>query len=154
MSASIGASEGTSTASAAASPSPASPAAAAAASAGTAGSAAASGPSSRYSVAAGADLNEQCREAIKNADKEGVAYLLEHKADANYRDRTGNTLLHVACIMDRFPIVQLLCDAGGNPWVPNALKVAETAVDVAPPALQFRIKTAWPKERFEQRASA
>lgn len=113
------------------------------------GTAGASGPASRYSTAAGADLEEQCREAIKNDDKDGVAYLLAAKADANYCDHTGNTLLHMACIMGRYPVVQMLCEAGGNPWVPNALTVPETAVDVAPPALQFRIKAAWPREKFD-----
>ncbi len=115
---------------------------AAASPAGTAGAA------ERYKVGAGADLEEQCREAIKAGDTDGVAYLLKNNADPNYRDRTGNTLLHVACIMDRFSIVELLCEAGGNPYVKNALTAAETAADVAPRSLRFKIKTRWPESNF------
>jgi hypothetical protein len=50
--------------------------------------------------------------------------------------------------MDRFPIVKLLCEHGGNPYVKNTLSKPETAYDVASAALQHRIKTHWPQSMF------
>jgi len=90
-----------------------------------------------------ADLNEQCREAIKQNDVGGVKQLIEAKANVNYVDKTGNSLCHLAALFDRYPIVQLLASGGANIWVKNAS--GETAVDVAPPALAYKMKELQPQ---------
>jgi len=90
------------------------------------------------------DLNEQCREAIKQNDVNGVRQLLEARANVDYVDKTGNTLCHLAALFDRFPIVQLLVGAGAKIWVRNASN--ETAVDLAPPALAYKMKELQPQE--------
>lgn len=41
------------------------------------------------------DLNEQCRDAIKARDHQGVVTLLGARADARFIDRTGNSLVHL-----------------------------------------------------------
>ena len=91
---------------------------------------------------------EQVREAIKNNDVEAVKRLLEAKAKPGYIDRTGNSLLHIACILDRFPIVKLLCESGASPYVYNTLSKPERPVDIATAALSAKIKKMWPESNY------
>jgi len=89
-------------------------------------------------------LNSQCREAIKAQDIEGVKLLLKAGAKADYKDRTGNTLLHLAAMFDNTELVKVLINAGADPWVQNPSK--ESAIDIAPPALALKMKTLCPKK--------
>lgn len=91
---------------------------------------------------------EQCRDAIKSNDFNAVKRLLEAKSDPSYIDKTGNTLLHLACIMDKFPIIKLLCDSGANPYQANRLSQAETSYDVSSAAMKFKFRTLYPPERY------
>jgi len=89
------------------------------------------------------DLNEQCREAIKAGDLATVNQLLQAGAKATYRDRTGNTLMHLAALFNRLEIVQVLLQHGASVWTLNPAK--ESPVDVAPPALGSRMAALQPK---------
>ena len=89
------------------------------------------------------DLNEQIREAVKAQDVEGIKLLLGAGADAKYVDRTGNTLCHLAAMFNRFDILQLLASGSASFWVKNPS--GETAVDLAPPALQRKMKELQPQ---------
>jgi len=91
------------------------------------------------------DLNNQCREAVKAQDIEGVKLLLKSGAKADYKDRTGNTLLHLAAMFDNTELVKVLINAGADPWIQNPAK--ESAIDIAPPALALKMKTLVPKEQ-------
>eukprot|EP00466_Bigelowiella_natans_P019981 jgi/Bigna1/129071/aug1.8_g3779 len=84
------------------------------------------------------DLNLQTREAIKKGDDDGVKKLLEAKANPNYRDASGNSLLHMAAMFDRTEAVKLLMRLGADPSVKNAQK--ETPIGVAPVMLADRMK--------------
>lgn len=84
------------------------------------------------------DLNEQCRDAIKAGDAAGVKKLLDGGADASYADRTGNSLLHLAAMFNRYDLVEMLVKRGADMTVQNASK--ETPIDVAPPSLQYKMK--------------
>mmetsp|Transcript_8056 Transcript_8056/g.11421 ORF Transcript_8056/g.11421 Transcript_8056/m.11421 type:complete len:115 (-) Transcript_8056:85-429(-) len=84
------------------------------------------------------NLNEQCRDAIKNGDNSGVKKLLEAKANPNYKDPSGNTLLHMAAMFDRTDAVKLLMRLGANAETKNAQK--ETPIGVAPVMLADRMK--------------
>lgn len=84
------------------------------------------------------NLNEQCREAVKAGDLEGVNELLKAGASAKYEDRTGNTLLHLAAMFNRLDLVEALVKAGGDLSRKNPDK--ETPADLAPPSLQAKIK--------------
>lgn len=95
------------------------------------------------------DLEEQCRDAIKSNDVKGVETLVKSGCKVNYVDRSGNSLLHIACIMGSFPIVKILCTAGANPYVQNTLSKPESAFDIAPPSLKHKITTNWPRSKFE-----
>ena len=90
------------------------------------------------------DLNEQTREAIKNGDTSGVRKLLEAKANPNYRDSSGNSLLHIAGMFDRTDSVKLLMRLGANPGAKNAQK--ETPIEVAPVMLADRM-TKWAEQQ-------
>mmetsp|Transcript_23275 Transcript_23275/g.41183 ORF Transcript_23275/g.41183 Transcript_23275/m.41183 type:complete len:113 (+) Transcript_23275:53-391(+) len=84
------------------------------------------------------NLNEQCREAIKKGDDTGVKKLLEAKANPNYKDGSGNSLLHMAAMFDRTEAVKALMRLGANAEVLNAQK--ETPIRVAPVMLADRMK--------------
>jgi hypothetical protein len=84
------------------------------------------------------DLNEQARDAIKACDYPGVAALLKAGASAAYKDRTGNTLVHLAAMFNRLDLVALLVKNGADVTVKNP--AGETAVDLAPPALAARMQ--------------
>lgn len=89
------------------------------------------------------DLNEQIREAIKAQDVAGVRQLLDAGASAAYIDRTGNALAHLAAMFNRFDIIELLVARGADLWVTNPSK--ETPVDLAPPAMQRKMKELQPQ---------
>lgn len=91
---------------------------------------------------------EQCRDAIKCNDYNAVKRYLEAGVSPSYVDKTGNTLLHLACIMDKLPIIKLLCDKGANPYAQNQLPQPETAYDVASPAMKYKFKTLYPPEKY------
>jgi len=88
------------------------------------------------------DLNEQCRDAIKAGDFAGVQYLLTAGAKADFIDRTGNTLVHLAAMFNQLNVVELLVKSGANIWAKNP--TGETAVDLAPPALANKMKELQP----------
>jgi len=90
------------------------------------------------------DLNNQCREAVKAQDIEGVKLLLKAGAKADYKDRTGNTLLHLAAMFDNTELVKVLINAGADPWIQNPAK--ESPIDIAPPALASKMKALVPKK--------
>ena len=90
------------------------------------------------------DLNEQIREAVKAQDMEGIQQLLGAGADARYVDRTGNSLVHLAAMFNRYDIVELLAKHGADLWVKNPSK--ETPIDLAPPALQKKMKELQPQK--------
>jgi hypothetical protein len=84
------------------------------------------------------NLNEQCRDAVKNKDLDGVRQLLGAKASGSYMDRTGNTLLHLAAMFDHLPVVELLIANGADMSIKNP--AGETSIDLAPPSLQLKMK--------------
>jgi len=84
------------------------------------------------------DLNNQCREAVKAQDVEGVRILLSNGAKADYKDRTGNTLLHLAAMFNNTELVKVLIESGADPYVKNP--DGESPIDVAPPALSGKMK--------------
>lgn len=90
-------------------------------------------------------LADQCREAIKNKDVEGVNTLLGAGCDAKFIDRTGNSLMHLAAMFNSEAIVKLLAAKGANVWEPN--HIGETAVDLAPPALAYTMRELQPKPK-------
>jgi len=90
------------------------------------------------------DLNNQCREAVKAQDLDGVKMLLKAGAKADYKDRTGNTLLHLAAMFDNTELVKVLIAAGADPWIQNPGK--ESPIDIAPPALAAKMKSLAPKK--------
>lgn len=91
---------------------------------------------------------QKCRDAIKANDVATVKSLLEAKVDPGHFDKTGNTLLHLACIMDKFSLVKLLCDAGGNPYQPNRISQSETSYDVSSAAVKYKFRTIYPPENY------
>jgi len=89
------------------------------------------------------DLNEQLREAVKAGDLSCVQQLLSLGASAKYVDRTGNALAHLAAMFNRFDIVETLAKHGADLWVQNPAR--ETPVDLAPPALQRKMRELQPQ---------
>lgn len=49
-------------------------------------------------------------QAVEHQHKDCVAILLEHGADPNLRDVSGNTALHLAAITTSKPLVELLLE--------------------------------------------
>jgi len=84
------------------------------------------------------DLNNQCREAVKKQDIDGVRLLLKGGAKPDYKDRTGLTLLHLAGMFNNTELVKLLIDAGADPYIKNS--DGESAIDIAPAALGMKMK--------------
>jgi len=91
------------------------------------------------------NLNDQCRDAVKAGDDEGLLALLKAGADPRYMDRTGMTLVHLASMFNRFSTIQLLVQHGADIWTKNP-STQETAVDLAPPALAMKLQALQPKK--------
>ncbi|KAI3851687.1 hypothetical protein MKX03_022332 [Papaver bracteatum] len=81
---------------------------------------------------------EGLREAIKNSDTAAVRKLLNEGVDANYCDKQGLSLLHLAALFNQTEIAFILMDNGANLEYKN--QQGETAFDCAPTTLQYRMK--------------
>lgn len=81
---------------------------------------------------------EGLREAIKNSDVNAVRKLLSEGVDANYCDKQGLTLLHLAALFNQTEITFILMDHGANAERKNAQ--GETPVDCAPTMLQHKMR--------------
>ncbi|KAJ7563374.1 hypothetical protein O6H91_03G107600 [Diphasiastrum complanatum] len=81
---------------------------------------------------------EGLREAIKNGDEAAVKDLLMRGIDANYLDKQGMSLLHLAAVFNFTEIAFLLMDAGANAFIKNAQ--GETPLECAQPTLQHKMR--------------
>ncbi|CAI8610904.1 unnamed protein product [Vicia faba] len=81
---------------------------------------------------------EGLREAIKNGDIAAVKKLLNEGVDANYRDKQGLSVLHLAAVFNHTDIVFILMDSGASLEYKNAQ--GETPLDCAPVTLQFKMR--------------
>ncbi|CAN0839553.1 Vacuolar protein sorting-associated protein 27 [Linum grandiflorum] len=81
---------------------------------------------------------EGLREAIKNDDSAAVRKLVSQGVDANYQDRQGMSLLHLAAVFNRTDIVFILMESGASLDCRNAQ--GETPFDCAPATLQFKMR--------------
>ncbi|KAI4344678.1 hypothetical protein L6164_011877 [Bauhinia variegata] len=81
---------------------------------------------------------EGLREAIKNGDIAAVKKLLNQGVDANYRDKQGLSLLHLAALFNQTDIVFILMDSGASLEYKNAQ--GETPLDCAPATLQYKMR--------------
>ncbi|XP_022968016.1 vacuolar protein sorting-associated protein 27-like isoform X1 [Cucurbita maxima] len=81
---------------------------------------------------------EGLREAIKNGDTYAVKKLLSEGVDANYHDKQGLSLLHVAAVFNQTDIVFALIESGASLDYKNAQ--GETPLDCAPASLQYKIR--------------
>ncbi|CAA0818711.1 Ankyrin repeat family protein [Striga hermonthica] len=81
---------------------------------------------------------EGLREAIKNGDAPAAKKLLSQGVDANYRDKQGSSLLHLASVFNHTEIAFALIDHGARLDCKNSQ--GETPLDCAPVTLQYRIK--------------
>ena len=64
-------------------------------------------------------MNEGLREAIKAGDNDLCMELLKQNADPNYRDRQGNTPLHMAALFQRTDVAKALLLAGSDLTLKN-----------------------------------
>lgn len=80
---------------------------------------------------------EGLREAIKNNDISSVKDLLMQGVDANYCDKQGMSLLHLATVFNHTEIAFILMDAGASVDAKNAQ--GETPLDCAPTMLQYKM---------------
>ncbi|CAL0330248.1 unnamed protein product [Lupinus luteus] len=81
---------------------------------------------------------EGLREAIKSGDVAAVKKLLNQGVDANYRDKQGLSLLHLAAVFNQTDIVFTLMDSGASLQYKNAQ--GETPLDCAPATLQYKMR--------------
>lgn len=81
---------------------------------------------------------EGLREAIKNGDTAAVKKLLSEGVDANYRDKQGLSLLHLAALFNQTDIVCTLMECGASMDYKNAQ--GETPLDCAPATLQYKMR--------------
>jgi len=65
------------------------------------------------------DSNEGLREAIKAGNSQLCLELIAAKADPNYRDRQGNTPLHMAALFQRSDVAKALLLAGADLTLKN-----------------------------------
>ncbi|KAJ0983732.1 hypothetical protein J5N97_002088 [Dioscorea zingiberensis] len=82
---------------------------------------------------------EGLREAIKNGDTPAVKNLLAKGVDANYCDKQGLTLLHLAALFNQTEIAFVLMDHGASVESKNAQ--GETPLDCAPAMLQYKMRS-------------
>eukprot|EP00163_Fabomonas_tropica_P012223 TRINITY_DN2349_c1_g1_i1.p1 TRINITY_DN2349_c1_g1~~TRINITY_DN2349_c1_g1_i1.p1 ORF type:complete len:163 (-),score=44.15 TRINITY_DN2349_c1_g1_i1:153-641(-) len=90
------------------------------------------------------NLEDQCRDAIKDGDVRGATQLIEAGVDTAWKDRQGNTLLHMACMFNHTEIAMKLLAAGADPQRKNRDK--ESCLDIAPATLAFKMKEAMSSE--------
>ncbi|KAJ6809188.1 vacuolar protein sorting-associated protein 27 [Iris pallida] len=81
---------------------------------------------------------EGLREAIKNSDANAVRKLLSQGVNANYCDKQGSTLLHLAALFNQTEIAFILMDHGASADSKNAQ--GETPLDCAPTMLQHKMR--------------
>lgn len=81
---------------------------------------------------------EGLREAIKNGDVSAAKKLLSQGVDANYLDKQGSSLLHLAAVFNRTEIAFSLMESGASLYCKNSQ--GETPLDCAPATLQFKMK--------------
>ncbi|PHU13999.1 hypothetical protein BC332_15204 [Capsicum chinense] len=81
---------------------------------------------------------EGLREAIKNGDVGAAKKLLSQGVDANYLDKQGSSLLHLAAVFNRTEIAFALMDSGASLYCKNSQ--GETPLDCAPATLQFKMR--------------
>ncbi|XP_070026846.1 uncharacterized protein LOC107782797 isoform X1 [Nicotiana tabacum] len=81
---------------------------------------------------------EGLREAIKNGDVSAAKKLLNQGVDANYLDKRGSSLLHLAAVFNRTEIAFALMESGASLYCKNSQ--GETPLDCAPATLQFKMK--------------
>ncbi|WMV32952.1 hypothetical protein MTR67_026337 [Solanum verrucosum] len=81
---------------------------------------------------------EGLREAIKNGDVGAAKKLLSQGVDANYLDKQGSSLLHLAAVFNRTEIAFALMESGSSLYCKNSQ--GETPLDCAPATLQFKMK--------------
>ncbi|KAF8401181.1 hypothetical protein HHK36_014485 [Tetracentron sinense] len=81
---------------------------------------------------------EGLREAIKNSDTAAVKKLLSKGVDANYRDKQGLSLLHLAALFNHTDIAFVLMEYGASLDCKNAQ--GETPFDCAPTMLQYKMR--------------
>lgn len=81
---------------------------------------------------------EGLREAIKNSDANAARKLLSQGVDANYCDKQGSTLLHLAALFNQTEIAFILMDHGASADRKNAQ--GETPLDCAPTMLQHKMR--------------
>ncbi|CAA3009419.1 hepatocyte growth factor-regulated tyrosine kinase substrate-like isoform X2 [Olea europaea var. sylvestris] len=81
---------------------------------------------------------EGLREAIKNGDTASAKKLLSQGVDANYCDKQGSSLLHLAAVFNQTEIAFALMDHGASMVCKNLQ--GETPLDCAPATLQYRMK--------------
>ncbi|CAF2281406.1 hypothetical protein HID58_015585 [Brassica napus] len=90
-------------------------------------------PQKEYEVS-----GEGLREAIKNGDTAGVKKLLNEGVDANYHDKQGMSVLHLAVLFNQTEIALMLMEHGASLDYKNAQ--GETPLDCAPATLQYKMR--------------
>ncbi|KAK3021505.1 hypothetical protein RJ639_046416 [Escallonia herrerae] len=81
---------------------------------------------------------EGLREAIKNGDITAASKLLSQGVDANYCDKQGLSLLHLAAVFNQTDIAFALMEHGASLDCKNLQ--GETPLDCAPVTLQYKMK--------------
>lgn len=95
-------------------------------------------PFSEFQVVRKDDVNEGLRDAIKANDTQLAMSLIDAKADPNYRDRQGNTPLHMACMFNRTDVARALCQGGADTELKNL--AGELCTRMASVSLKMKIK--------------
>ncbi|KAJ4827740.1 hypothetical protein Tsubulata_047061 [Turnera subulata] len=95
---------------------------------------------------------EGLREAIKNGDNSAVKKLLSEGVDANYHDKQGLSLLHLAAVFNQTDIAFLLMESGASLEYKNAQ--GETPLDCAPATLQYKMKLKMEESRQAPKTSS
>ncbi|KAL6992153.1 hypothetical protein U1Q18_010260 [Sarracenia purpurea var. burkii] len=81
---------------------------------------------------------EGLREAIKNGDTSAVKDLLTRGVNANYCDKQGSSLLHLAALFNRHDIAFALMEYGASLDCRNSQ--GETPLDCAPATLKYKME--------------